>query len=92
MILRKGLIAVGILLGLMGLASCGSKAKDETVYQYKETSVYYDGFKISKTVYTAGEMKLYYSGAEFDSNNIAATERISQSFPMSLSTASRTES
>ena len=70
MILRKGLIAVGILLGLMGLVSCGSKAKDETVYQYKETAVYYDGFKISKTVYTAGEMKLYYSGAEFDGNNI----------------------
>ena len=40
--LRKGLIAVGILLGLMGLASCGSKAEDETVYQYKETAVTYD--------------------------------------------------
>ena len=40
--LRKGLIAVGILLGLMGLVSCGSKAEDETVYEYKETAVTYD--------------------------------------------------
>ena len=71
MMFRRRLITAGILLGLMGLVSCKSNAKNETVYRYKETAVYDDDFKISKTVYTAGEMKLYYSGAEFDDNRIA---------------------
>ena len=71
MMFRRGLITAGILLGLMGLVSCKSNAKNETVYRYKETAVYDDDFKISKTVYTAGEMKLYYSGAEFDDNRIS---------------------
>ena len=69
MILRKGFVALGILLSFLGLTACGGK-NNQTVYQYKEASVYSDGLQIKKTVYTPGEMKLYYSGESFSDNSI----------------------
>ena len=61
--MKKTLLAMSILLGLLGFSACG-EAGSRTVYQYRETEVF-QNFYVKKAVYTPGELKLYYRGGQF---------------------------
>ena len=62
------LIAAGLGMSLLGLTSCGQV--DGCTYQYPETSVLFDDFHITKTIYSQGTMRLYYRGVQFKDNPI----------------------
>ena len=64
--MKKTLLAMSILLGLLGFSACG-EASSRTVYQYRETEVF-QNFYVKKAVYTPGELKLYYRGGAFKDN------------------------
>lgn len=66
--MKKTLLAMSILLGLLGFSACG-EAGSRTVYQYRETEVF-QNFYVKKAVYTPGELKLYYRGGAFKDNTI----------------------
>ena len=66
--MKKTLLAMSILLGLLGFSACG-EAGSRTVYQYRETEVF-QNFYVKKAVYTPGELKLYYRGGQFKDNPI----------------------
>ena len=66
--MKKTLLAMSILLGLLGFSACG-EASNRTVYQYRETEVF-QNFHVKKAVYTPGELKLYYRGGQFKDNPI----------------------
>ena len=55
-------------MSLLGLTSCGQV--DGCTYQYPETSVLFDDFHITKTIYSQGTMRLYYRGVQFKDNPI----------------------
>ena len=55
-------------MSLLGLTSCGQV--DGCTYQYPETSVLFDDFHITKTMYSQGTMRLYYRGVQFKDNPI----------------------
>lgn len=48
------LIAAGLGMSLLGLTSCGQV--DGCTYPYPETSVLFDDFHITKTIYSQGTM------------------------------------
>ena len=62
------LIAAGLGMSLLGLTSCGQV--DGCTYPYPETSVLFDDFHITKTIYSQGTMRLYYRGVQFKDNPI----------------------
>ena len=62
------LIAAGLGMSLLGLTSCGQV--DGCTYPYPETSVLFDDFHITKTIYNQGTMRLYYRGVQFKDNPI----------------------
>ena len=62
------LIAAGLGMSLLGLTSCGQV--DGCTYEYPETSVLFDDFHITKTIYSQGTMRLYYRGGQFKDNPI----------------------
>ena len=66
--MKKTLLAMSILLGLLGFSACG-EAGSRTVYQYRETEVF-QNFHVKKAVYTPGELKLYYRGGAFKDNTV----------------------
>ena len=66
--MKKTLLAMSILLGLLGFSACG-EASNRTVYQYRETEVF-QNFYVKKAVYTPGELKLYYRGGAFKDNTV----------------------
>ena len=66
--MKKTLLAMSILLGLLGFSACG-EASSRTVYQYRETEVF-QNFYVKKAVYTPGELKLYYRGGAFKDNTV----------------------
>ena len=66
--MKKTLLAMSILLGLLGFSACG-EASNRTVYQYRETEVF-QNFHVKKAVYTPGELKLYYRGGAFKDNTV----------------------
>ena len=66
--MKRTLLAMGILLGLLGFSACG-EAGSRTVYQYRETEVF-QNFYVKKAVYTPGELKLYYRGGAFKDNTV----------------------
>ena len=66
--MKKTLLAMSILLGLLGFSACG-EAGSRTVYQYRKTEVF-QNFYVKKAVYTPGELKLYYRGGAFKDNTI----------------------
>ncbi len=66
--MKKALLAMSILLGLLGFSACG-EASNRTVYQYRETEVF-QNFYVKKAVYTPGELKLYYRGGAFKDNTV----------------------
>ena len=66
--MKKTLLAMSILLGLLGFSACG-EAGSRTVYQYRETEVF-QNFYVKKAVYTPGELKLYYRGGAFKDNTV----------------------
>ena len=55
-------------MSLLGLTSCGQV--DGCTYPYPETSVLFDDFHITKTIYSQGTMRLYYRGVQFKDNPI----------------------
>ena len=55
--MKKALLAMSILIGLLGFSACG-EASNRTVYQYRETEVF-KNFYVKKAVYTTGELKIY---------------------------------
>ena len=55
-------------MSLLGLTSCGQV--DGCTYPYPETSVLFDDFHITKTIYSQGTMRLYYRGVQFKGNPI----------------------
>ena len=61
--LKAFLIMVGLWMGLFGLTACGGA--DVRTYQYPETAVLFDDFRIKKSVFSPGVMKLYYRGGQF---------------------------
>lgn len=63
------LLSVGLLICLFALAACG-RAGDRVVYQYAETEVLFDDFRVKKTVYTPGKMRLYYEGGDLKDNRL----------------------
>lgn len=81
------LIAAGLGMSLLGLTSCGQV--DGCTYQYPETSVLFDDFHITKTIYSQGTMRLYYRGVQFK-DNPAATTRILRIWAISLTIRSET--
>ena len=66
--LKTFLIMAGLWMGLFGLTACGQV--DGCTYQYPETSVLFDDFHITKTIYSQGTMRLYYRGVQFKDNPI----------------------
>ena len=66
--MKKTLLAMSILIGLLGFSACG-EAGSRTVYQYRETEVF-QNFYVKKAVYTPGELKLYYRGGAFKDNTV----------------------
>ena len=66
--MKKALLAMSILMGLLGLSACGG-AGSRTVYQYRETEVF-QNFHVKEAVYTPGELKLYYRGGAFKDNTV----------------------
>ena len=50
--MKKTLLAMSILLGLLGFSACG-EASNRTVYQYRETEGF-QNFYVKKAVYTPG--------------------------------------
>ena len=66
--MKKTLLAMSILLGLLGFSACG-EAGSRTVYQYRKTEVF-QNFYVKKAVYTPGELKLYYRGGAFKDNTV----------------------
>ena len=79
--MKKTLLAMSILLGLLGFSACG-EASNRTVYQYRETEVF-QNFHVKKAVYTPGELKLYYRGGAFTTQS-DATARILRTWAMRL--------
>lgn len=71
--MRKSLIVMGVLLGLLALAACSrfaGRSDDGVTYRYAETDVLYGELCVKKTVYRAGKMKLYYSGTDLSESQI----------------------
>ena len=66
--LKAFLITAGLWMALLGLTACGGA--DERTYQYPETSVLFDDFHITKTIYSQETMRLYYRGVQFKDNPI----------------------
>lgn len=66
--MKRTLLAMSILLGLLGFSACG-EAGSRTVYQYRKTEVF-QNFYVKKAVYTPGELKLYYRGGAFKDNTV----------------------
>ena len=85
--MRKAFIAIGLLVGTLGLSACGLSG-DRVVYQYSKTSVLFDYEHIRKVVYTPGKMKLYYCGMELNESEIrcydAAFEDLGDDFSYSF--------
>ena len=71
--MRKSLIVMGVLLGLLALTACSrfaGRSDDGVTYRYAETDVLYGELRVKKTVYRAGKLKLYYSGTDLSDSQI----------------------
>lgn len=71
--MRKSLIVMGVLLGLLALTACSrfaGRSDDGVTYRYAETDVLYGELFVKKTVYRAGKLKLYYSGTDLSDSQI----------------------
>lgn len=80
--MKKTLLAMSILLGLLGFSACG-EASNRTVYQYRETEVF-QNFYVKKAVYTPGELKLYYRGGAFKDNTVRCYGAVLRTWAMRL--------
>ena len=71
--MRKSLVVMGVLLGLLALTACSrfaGRSDDGVTYRYAETDVLYGELCVKKTVYRAGKLKLYYSGTDLSDSQI----------------------
>ena len=71
--MRKSLIVMGVLLGLLALTACSrfaGRSDDGVTYRYAETDVLYGELRVKKTIYRAGKLKLCYSGTDLSDSQI----------------------